>query len=58
MTIHDKLQSLAHMNDLDAIRLGLLIVLDDVDRALDRRNPGRGMDIMLGKDTPINREAA
>lgn len=57
MTITDKLQALSRMNDLDAIRLGLLIVLDDVDRALDRRNPGRGLDMMLGKDTPINREA-
>jgi hypothetical protein len=58
VTIADKLQALARMNDLDAIRLGLLIVLDEVDRTLDRRNPGRGMDMLLGKDTPINREAA
>jgi hypothetical protein len=36
----------------------LLIVLDDVDRALDRRNPGRGMDMVLGKDRPLNLDAA
>ena len=57
MTITDKLQALARMNDLDAIRLGLLIVLDDVDRALDRRNPGRGMDTLLAKNFPLNKEA-
>lgn len=58
MTIAEKLTALSRMNDLDAIRLGLLIVLDEVDRTLDRRNPGRGLDNLLGKDRPVNLEAA
>lgn len=53
MTIADKLIVLSKVNDLDRLRLGLLLVLDEIDQERFRRNGG-WLDSILSKDRPIN----
>ena len=55
MTIAEQLRHLADMSEQDPddwsrIRWRLLVVLDNGDRADDRRHPGRCIDQMLGKE--------
>lgn len=54
MTISEKLVVLSRFNDLDQVRLGLLLLLDEVDAQLHRNNPGAWLDSICKRDVPVN----
>lgn len=59
MTISEKLIVLSKINDMDRLRLGILLVLDELDAERNRISGG-WLDSILSRDMPINpdREAA
>lgn len=55
MSLKDKALILSRINDLDHFRLALLVLLDEVDAELHRKDTS-WLDGILKRDVPINPE--